>query len=213
MLERAHTLLPERTGYSGASLCVIVTSGPRRQVLRPSEIEDVDLARSLHQEALFGAQAYFDPSQGVETSLSDGALILSQPNSSLLIDAAGSIRLVQLASARDSGASLPAIIEEDLREKLVRSLRLASSLLDRIDPVNRFTHTTPTVAILSASFMGWRTREEQLRSPNSMTVATHAADPAVTTLTPTSRPRAALGHEAPELADDFLTLLRRSFRQ
>jgi hypothetical protein len=210
MLTRAQNLVPDRSGYHGATLCLVTTLGPQRQVLRPSEIEDPGLARALHQDALFGQHAFFDPGQGAETKLTEGALLVEQQDSSLLLDPSGSVRILQPAGTPNAG--LPSLIEEDVRDKIVRALRLTSSTVTRVDPVQRLTHGLPLVALLSANFFGWRTRDEQSRSPDSMTMSMRVSDPTLVSLTPPARPRAALEHEAPELADDFIALLRRTFR-
>jgi Domain of unknown function (DUF4062) len=207
MLERAGTFIPDRHGLLGAALCLVTTGGPRQQVLRPSEVGDPTLERDLHQGALLGEHAIFDTTEGVTPRIDSSAIELEQPRASLVIDALGTIRVIQPAND-PSSSGLPVLIEEEVRDRLTRAVRLTAWALDRVDPVRRLSHVAPTVALLSAAYLGWRTKEEHARSPNSVQMPMNVGDRVVVELTPPVRPRAALTHEARELVDDFLALLR-----
>jgi hypothetical protein len=91
---------------------------------------------------------------------------LEQAQASLLVDSLGSVRLTQ--PVVNTGTGLPVLIEEDVAGLLARSLRLTVWILDRIDPVGRLSHVAPTVALLSAAYLGWRTRAEHAASPNTV---------------------------------------------
>ncbi|MGH8936130.1 MAG: hypothetical protein ACRDXD_07700 [Acidimicrobiia bacterium] len=154
----------------------------------------------------------FDPTHGVSYRVVESALNLEQTHASLLIDQLGSVRVVQPAHERDPHG-LPVIIEEDVEQRLVRALRLAGKVLDRIDPVRRLSHVAPVVAVVGGAYLGWRTREEHARNPQSVEMPMGLGDQVVRHLAPAVRPRPSLTHEAPRLAQDFVVLLRRAYRR
>jgi hypothetical protein len=211
MAERAQSLIPDRYGVTSATLCVVTVAGPRQQVLRPVELEDENLERDLHREALLGDDATFERSEGVRSGIDADALVLQQATASLRLDSLGSVRIMQPAT-NQGAMGLPALIEEVVGDHLRRALRLSAWVLERIDPVRRLTHVAPTVALLSGAYLGWRTLEEHAASPNSIQMSSRATDRVVVGLTPVSRPRAALTFEASQLTEDFLVLLRRAYR-
>ncbi len=211
MADRARALIPDRYALQGAAVCVATAGGPRQQILRPTELEDQALHRDLHREVLLGDQAVFDSTQGVKPRIEGQAILLEQPRASLLVDSLGSVGLVQPAT--DPGSSgLPALIEEDVADRVVRSLRLTAWVFDRIDPVRRLSHVVPVVALLSAAYMGWRTRSEHAGSPNSMQMPMNVGDRVLVALTPAARPRASLTYEVREMTEDLVALLRRAYK-
>src|SRR5262249_47891175 len=131
---------------------------------------------------------------------------------SLLVDDLGSIRILQPAVERQRGVtSLPALIEEDVRNRLTNAIQLSGWVLDRVDPVRRLSDVLPIVALNNAGYMAWRTRAEHAASPTSMTIPM-VAESEVVTLSPALRPRAALLHDTDRMVEDFISLLRRRFR-
>jgi len=210
ILERAHALIPDRYGFQGATLCLATSGGPRQQILRPSELEEANLVGHLHREALLGEHAVFDTAQGVDRRIEGTTLLLEQRGASLTVDQLGSVRVIQPA-ADLRGSALPALIEEDLTQRLARSFRLTALTLDRVDPVRRLSHVAPVVALLSAAYVGWRTREEHARSPQSIEIPMNVGDRLVVELTPAVCPRAALTFETPKLIEDFVVLLKRAY--
>ena len=209
---RAVDLVPDRRGSYGASLCIAVAGGPRRQVIRPAEMEDPELHRDLHREALLGEHAAFDTTEGVRTRIEGSTLRLEQDHASLLVDALGSVCLVRSAFDREV-SGLPVIIEEDLSDRIAHGLRLAGWILDRIDHPRRLTHVAPVVALLSASYLGWHTRAEHHASPNTVQVPMNVGDGFVIPLAPPVRPRAVLTNTVGELTEDFVALLRRAYER
>src|SRR5581483_5425501 len=162
------------------------------------------------REAVLGQHAVLDTAQGVQPRVIGQALLLEQAHASLLVDSFGSVRLT--LPATEPRAGLPVLLEEDVADLLVRSVRLTAWILDRIDPVRRLSHVAPTVALLSAAYLGWRTRSEHAASPNTIQMPMNVGDRVVVALTPPVRPRAALTHEVPEMVEDFVALLRRAYR-
>lgn len=210
LVERVHALIPERYGFQGATLCVATACGPRQQVLRPSELDELSLERDLHREALLGDHAILDTANGVQPRVTGDALLFEQPQASMLVDSLGSVRLT--LPATDPRTGLPVLLEEDVVDRLARSLRLTVWILDRIDAVRRLSHVAPTVALLSAAYLGWRTRAEHAERPNSVQMPMNVGDRVVVGLTPAVRPRSALTYERREMMEDFIALLRRAYR-
>lgn len=212
MLERAQALLPESRGVATSSLVLIVVGGPRQPVLRPAELEDPSLEQDLLRVSLVGDLAVLSPSEGTSTRATEHAVVLEQRDGSVLIDDLGSVRTVQPTREDDrTSSSLPVLIEEDVRDRLVRALRLSGEILDRVDPVRRLREILPVVSLHGASSLGWRTREEHARSPQSVQMP-HVSDPQVVVLSPSTRPRASLLHDTDALRDDILSILRRRLR-
>ncbi len=212
MLERAEALLPESRGVASSSLVLVVVGGPRQAVLRPTELEDPSLEQDLLRQSLVGELAVLSPAEGTSTRATEHAVLLEQRDASVLIDDLGSVRIVQPARQEDRMASgLPVLIEEDVRDRLARALRLSGEILDRVDPVRRLREILPVVSLHGAGFLAWRTREEHARSPQSVQMP-HVSEPQVVTLSPTTRPRASLLHETDALCGDFLSILRRRLR-
>jgi hypothetical protein len=207
---RAVDLVPDRRDSHGGSLCIAVAGGPRRQVIRPAELEDPELQRDLHREVLLGEHAAFDTTEGVRTRIDGSAFRVEQDHASLLVDALGSVCLVRSALDREA-SGLPVIIEEDLSNRIAHGLRLAGWILDRIDHPRRLTHVAPAVALLSASYLGWQTRAEHVSSPNTVQMPMNVGDRVVVTLTPAVHPRASLTHTVGELTEDFVALLRQAY--
>lgn len=211
MLDRARGLVPPSNAVSETSLVVAVASGPRQAVLRPSELEDRQLARDLMQAALFGDAALLDAADGTSTRVRGAALIIEQARAQIALDVEGSIVIVR-PTRRNRGwdGGLSAIIEEDITQDVELGLRFAYLLLELIDTTNRLTHVAPVAALLRGGYSAWRTREEHAASPTSMTMNMSGREDAVATLTPPTRPRPALRHQVTELAQDLTTLLRQS---
>lgn len=133
MLLRARALVPERRGMgTGGELVVALAGGPHQQVLRPAELDHPGLARDLQREALFGDHSVLDASEGTAVSVRGDALFLEQRSASVLLDQAGSVRILRSLSTGDRHrAQLSAIIEEDVIESVGEALRFAGWLLDR----------------------------------------------------------------------------------
>lgn len=173
-------------------------------------MDERSLERDLHREALLGDHAILDKANGLQPRVTGDALLLEQPQASLLVDSFGSVRLT--LPAVEPRAGLPVLLEEDVADRLARSLRLTAWILDRIDAVRRLSHVTPAVALLSAAYLRWRTRAEHAESPNSVQMPMSVGDRVVVGLTPTVRPRSALMYEGREMVEDFVALLRRAYR-
>lgn len=212
MQERANAMLPHRSGLGTSQLLMLaVVGGPRQQVLRPAALEDPNLARSVQREALLGDHSVLDASHGTEVRIDGTALTLSQSDRLVTVDQTGSVMVVQPPGrmAPRAMTELPALIEEDITDALVKAVRFAGWVLDLIDPTHRLTHVAVVAHLAGAGYMPWRTRAEHQASPNTGQVAMGGQDPTVA-LSPATRHRQALTHDADRIAEDLAALLRRS---
>ncbi|MXW26581.1 MAG: DUF4062 domain-containing protein [Dehalococcoidia bacterium] len=92
--------------------------GPRREILRPSELEDDSLARELQQEVLFGTHSLFAVESGASTELRGERLVVSQDRASVEITSAGDIVVRQAAMAADrSFTEIPALEAAPVRPR------------------------------------------------------------------------------------------------
>lgn len=190
-------------------LVLSVSAGPHQEILRPSEQEDGTLAQWVQREALFGSSRLFVPEEGIERSLRGDWLVLTQGASTIEIQATGSIVVRQPAlSGGLDHFSLPALIEEDIEERIGTALRFSSMILDQIDSVRRLSHVALAVEITDASHQAWRTRAEHLQSPHSISVGMYQGA-ATAHLSPPVRGRTELGQRASDFARDLMVLLRR----
>ena len=190
-----------------------LSAGPRREVLRPSELEDDSLARELHKEALFGTHPLFTVEAGASTTLRGDWLVLSQERVSVELNSAGDVVVRQSAVAANRDVfQIPALIEENVCSSLAGALKFSAVILDHIDSAKRLSHVAATAALTEVGIQAWRTRDEHDRSPNSGSFGM-GTDRAVVHLNPAVRTRAEFSQRADELAHDLMVLLRRELKQ
>lgn len=206
---RAHALLPTEHHPRNPTMSVVVVGGPRQVVIRPAELEDPELERDVLREALLGTTSVLTPAQGTRSRVEPTALILEQDDASVLVDEMGSVRVVQPVLGRGRTEGLPALLEEDVRERLTRSLAFAARILDRIDPLARVSEVMPVAAIHGAQHTPWRTRAEHAASPNSVSIPMRREDGVVVTLPQPVIARPALARQAEQIVSDLTALLRR----
>nr|AHE14537.1 hypothetical protein asmbl_5 [uncultured bacterium] len=213
MLQRANLLLPlPRPGMLGVpELVLAVAGGPHQQVIRPTELEDQQLARDLQREAAFGDNPVLDSREGTRAAVRGNSLVLEQNTGSVLVDAAGSICVIQHARERDP-IGMAALIEEDIAGMLGRAVHFTGWTLDRIDPLRRVSDVVVVACLSSAGYAPWRTRAEHAASPNRAMMSM-GGDNTTVTLTPARRPRPALLHDTNRIVEDLVALLRRERRR
>jgi len=215
MLARAKSLVPEDHRVMGASLYLTIVGGPHQAVLRPSKLEERNFQRELMREAQYGEPAILDTAQGLAAKVIDDVLVLEQEWSMLCLHQDGSLSLLQPAMPLDQGRGfgLPALIEEDIQQRVVDGLKFCGQTLDRIDPVLRITDVAITLSILGGSTFGWRTQKEHQASPNSMEIGMGRSNHTTVNLSPPCKKRQALAHEVEEIAEDLIVLLRRRMKR
>jgi hypothetical protein len=216
LLTRARTHIPSGRNASHPSLCVVVAGGPAQRVLRPSELDAPALRQTLAREANYGAFPIFDPSKGTNTGIKDGVLVIEQEQASLFLNARGDIRILQgvLQTERQPRLALPAIIEEEIEERIGRAIHFADLVLGQIDTASSLTDVVVIAALLNAGYLGWRTRAEQAASPQSMShsLMRSGSEQPIVYLEPALMARSALAATAGELAKDLTVLLRQRLR-
>jgi hypothetical protein len=217
LLTQALSLLPKedrgRYRSDGRSLVLTIASGPSRAILRPSELEKPSFQEELLQLALFGPDRIFTPAKATAADIEDHALVLTHDDGTgtVRLDGQGNLTL-KLPLNADGGHGV-VVIEEDVAQVLAAGLRYAVALLDRIDPTQRITHISLCAALSGNSdTVVWRTQREQDASPNSYSMGFGHKERKPVHLTPAVRPRPALRHQASQLIEDLITLLRREWR-
>ena len=206
---------PSASKFFGGEPEVVLSlaAGPRREVLRPSQLEDEAFARELLQETLSRTHSLFAVDGGVSTKLRGDWLIVSQERASVELNSAGDIVVRQAAVAADRGfLEVSALIEEEVCRSLARALHFSASVLDRIDSVNRLSQVAAVAALTEVRSLAWRTREEHARRPNWVSTDL-SKDRASVHLNPGVRTRADFSQSADELAHDLMFLLRRELKQ
>jgi hypothetical protein len=216
LIARAKALAPkESRGFSSASLCIVVVGGPKQSVIRPAQLESEKLSDEIIERAMFGPDRIFDRAHGSGSTIENHSLHIRQERASVLLTGLGEVRLLQPARPPDEhrGFSLPAMIEEDLQERIGRALRFAGWLLDHIDPNRRLHTVVPLATVLRAEGTGWMTRSERSATPGRMQMRMNQPDSlAPVLLDPPLKPRPALVLEADQMGEDLTVLLRRQLR-
>lgn len=215
MRNRAEAAFPTlRSGFAGGpSLILVVVVGPRRQVIRPTEIEAASLARLVQQEAMFGENAPLSASAATRASVQGNRLIVGQDHAEVTLQEDGTITVTQPATAdRDRSQSpLPSIIEEDVQARLIRALRFSAWLLDHVDPLHRVTDVLVMAVMTDSGYTSWRTQAEATASPSSASMPRGTNHEPVAP-SPARRHRSSLMHDAQPIAEDLTALLRRQYR-
>ncbi len=209
-LERATALVPQRdNSFRDASVVVVVSAGPLEQLLRPSALEDKALARELKKAAAYEFGVLEEDAE-TRVHLRDGMLLIEQDERGIALNPVGSIRVVQPAMVRETGRGfrMPALIVEDITERVAQALRYSAWVLDHLDTTGRLRHVSPVAALVNGGHWAWRTRQEQARNPNSGQMRMDG-ERRMSHLVPSSRPRPLLSQKALEWAEDLTTLLRR----
>lgn len=193
------------------ALILSVIGGPIQSILRPSEIEKPQLADDILKEALFGEHKIFSTQVGTKSSIESDSLIIWQEERSNLIKLdpqGGMLFRLALPQSRTN-----IVIKEHLEQQIVSAISYVARILDKIDPTQRLTHISMAVAFSDANYAVIRTQAENDANPNSFNMGFsyggQRKNPPLT-LKPSYRPRAALQFEARNLAEDFVTLLKRS---
>lgn len=214
ILKRANQGLPDLSrSYGGsAALHLAVAGGPRQQILRPSLIEDHDFIEKVMQLAMFGGERALDPSLGTDHAIVEGKLEVVQKGAKITLDELGTIAVsTEWDRSPRRYESLSALIEEDVVDQIESTIRFLAALLDEIDPVHRLSEVAVLAHQTTGGFMGWQTRSEASDRSGGISVS-GTSSPETVGLTPPTRPRAALTHEARAIADDLMVLIRRQIR-
>jgi hypothetical protein len=215
LTRRAASHVPDDgRGAGSSSVSVIVVGAPNQQIVRPADLEKTTFAKEVIQSALFGAEPVFSTASGTQHRVRGDALVIEQEDASILLNQLGDIRITQPVSESEDERSsyLPVLVEEEILARILSALRFASSLLDRIDPPGRLARVAVIASLSGAGHMGWMTRAQRRRRPNSVEMSMRGSNSIVAALSPAVRPRAALRADAARLAEDLMVMLRREQR-
>lgn len=175
---------------------------PRREVLRPSELEDGALWRTVQREARYGAGSLFASEAESSTEIRDDWLVLSQDRAAIKLNSTGDMVVRQ---------EVRPLTEEDVTDRLAGALKFAASILDQIDPAKRLSHVAIVAALTEVGSQSWRTRDEHARSRKSGGDEMRE-DRAVESPPVGVRARAEIGQDPDGLAHDLMVLLRRRLK-
>ena len=212
LLERARSWLPRHGQHSSPRLHVVVTGGPRQELIPPLKLDDQRFSGPIMQQALFGAESVFTPAHGTRPVPERGQLRLVQDGATIALAEDGTVAVRVPAIQRDHEIrmALPALIEEDIRSSLSAALGFIGWVLDHVDSLRRLSHIMVLGAIEGGSIYGWRTRAELAANPNCMSM--DQRDLVVVPEEPRVRPRAYLTANRDQLVEDLLARLRRELR-
>lgn len=234
-LQLAHALLPvdpeglkyravqnlpkgnQSTYQSSARLQLSFAVGPNSTIIRPAQIDSKELINSMSQQALFGSRPIFDKKIGINDTLDNDSLCISQDvnrdrHNLIRLSPSGDILLV-LSLPSNSGG-LPVLIEEHVSDALSKGFDYASWLLNEIDSTQRLTHIVPAVSVSGASSMGWCKLSEHQASPNTMTHSYLGSgqkeEPVL--LNPAHIVRQSFILDKRSYVEDFMALMRRMWQ-
>lgn len=214
MASRAIARLPKREHQyraSDPSIMLSLVGAPRQTILRPSQIEDCRFQRDLQQRAFFGEPSLFDTSEGIDVGIEDHGLRLRQTRQFIALSEDGSLLLGLGLQQPERGLS--AVIEEDVREAVLKALLFCGGLLDRLDPTEKLSRLAVALALSNSGGGEWRARSEHRQNPSSMRLSLRHDDSiARVMLSPPDRARAAFRQTYSEMAEDLTILLRRHFQ-
>ena len=213
LLERARSRLPSQRQHSSSRLHVIVTGGPRRELVRPSKLDDPAFRKPIIQQALFGPEPVFDLEQATRPLLKRGQLRLEQDGAAIVLAEDGTVvvSVPAVRPDRESPLGLSVLIEEDIRRALAAALRFIGWLLDEVDSPRRLSHIIVLAAIEGGPMLGWRTRAEHAANPGQVTMSMRQHDLVTVPEEPAVRPRAQLIAKRDGLVEDLVTRFRREF--
>lgn len=221
MLARARQEIPGRLDEHGYYLWLVITGGPRQQVLRPAEMEKPQFTKNLKQLVLLDDDSPFNSEDANQSRLGEDKVTLTQGKSRISIDEIGTIRIVQPAMPAMKERELNwnraeittgVVIAEEVQERIESMLRFGGKLLDLIDPTKKLTHVVPILALFGANYTEWRTRAQHRANPNSASM--HQVDDKIEVIIPPDlRNRAVLTVDAAKLAEDMTVRLRRLWKK
>ena len=214
LLERTRSWLPRPGQHSSPRLHVMVTGGPRQEVIPPSVLDAQGFAGPIMQQTLSGTEPVFTPARGTRPVLERGQLRLVQDGATIVLAEDGTVVVRVPAIRRDHEIrmALPALIEDDIRSALAAALGFIGWVLDHVDSLRRLSHIVVLGAIENGSIYGWRTSAEHAANPNQMTMSMHQRDLVVVPEEPRVRPRPYLTANRDQLVEDLLARLRRELR-
>jgi hypothetical protein len=211
---RAVASAGQPSSSAGPLLSVALVGGPSQSLLRPREL-DPTLVRFLKAEALTGSHAVLDTELGTTERIREAqSVVLTQENGSAVeLQLDGTVRISTPAvmryqdPAHRSGLGLS---ETFLAGSLKKSLELAGSILDHVDPTHRLSHLCLAAGLAGSGYIGWS--PSPLSGGVGMALgAIGGPDPLVVPEHPYDMPRPALQVETGHAVADMITFLRAGY--
>lgn len=200
----------ERRGAGTPMLHVAIVGAPRQIVLAPAQLDDQSLQRDLERDAIYGDAAPLARGMQTKTRVEADALVIAQDPARVSVDTLGTIAVATTAQRpRDERDWMPTLIDEDVRDAIAVAVRYAIATLDRLDPYERLTDLAIAAALRELGHLGWRTRAERDRSPNSAPMNMRGAEVVTARTEPLTRKRAAVRQQVDAVARDLTATLRR----
>lgn len=164
------------------------------------------------QLGMFGDHRVLQPSLSTNHAIANGRLVLTQEGTTIQLDGLGTMAISkEWATAHDRSYSPSALIEEDVVDQIETMLRFAADLLEKIDPRHRLEEIAVVAFQESGGYLGWTTRAEHGRDSRIASFS-GSSESSPVHLTPLTRARAALTHQARGIAEDLMVLIRRQVR-
>ena len=190
-------------------LSVAVVGHPEQQIIRPATLESTELQEQIEMAIVYGDHRLFDRHLGVQIQSYMDSIEFTQSSASVRLTETGSIgvRLNAAYGSDDDAVGFPAMVEEDMGEKIRKCLQFASSILDSIDSSFRMQHIAIAVTIVgSIAHIPWTTRDTYNPYSSYVPMRTgNALAPETLVLT-----RSSFGHDVAAHADDLTVKLRRA---
>jgi hypothetical protein len=215
VLERALAAFPrdDRNYQRDESLTVAVFGGPSQTVLRPSEMEQPELAVKLEREAIYGSIRLFVRGEGTTSEIVNDKLVIKQDSRNprfIQLDGQGGI-VIRLPLEREPDSHFNVVVVEAVQDYLRQALRYATWLLDEIDATQQLSHLVVVTSV--AGGIGMVTRSELAARPNSIsTTGFGRSELGPVHLTPAHVARPALSQDMDRIISDLVTLMRRQRR-
>lgn len=192
---------------NGPVLVVGLAAGPRAQVIRPAELASDAIQEDIEREALYGRPPVLKRGAAVVTDLQNGRLSLAQASRVVTVQTDGTVSVARSLGHR--GFAGMGILHEDVESSVSEAIGFYSSVLDRFDATARLRHVGLHVQLGQLGHTGWRTRAEQDREPNRMTMNIRASGAVSAELSPSVQSRQVLLRSHREAAQDLAELLRQ----
>jgi hypothetical protein len=175
LTERARRAVPGETGgssHAGPSLHLAVVGAPRRQLLRPAQIEDPELASRLRRDAQYGAAPLFDPAAASPEARADGRLVLDQGpgRAAVSVNEEGTFMVRLPLPQPPDKIGFPILIAEVVEASLLSGLAFVSEQLQQMDSTQTMTDVGIAVRISNAEHAIWRTRREHQMHTGAVTL-------------------------------------------
>jgi hypothetical protein len=212
MLHRAESLLPLDKQIVNAvpALAISIAGGPLQTIVRPAELEREALKTDLLQTAMFGAAPIFTSAERTRIDFARNTLQLVQETRSFTLTGEGSM-LFELPFERQPHA-FPVVAEEDAETILAQALHFASTVLQKIDPVERLSNVAVAIKLLNAEHVVWGSSAEQNISLNTASALFNREQRALS-LSPPHFNRATLRTSYEALARELTALLHQCFKR